>query len=84
MGGLDNFESVIPKLADNGYRVIGPVLPLLKNLFLKQVLNTFRFYKDFLKFKNLKKLHCLVIHWGSYFISICRDYPKWLRFGIDR
>ena len=35
MGGLDNFESIIPKIASNGFKIIGPVLPLFDKPILK-------------------------------------------------
>ena len=55
MGGLDNFESVIPKLVNNGYKIVGPVLPLFEKPILKTSIKHFSdFIHKFLKFKKLK------------------------------
>ena len=78
MGGLDNFESVIPKLADNGYRVIGPVLPLFEKPILKTSIKHFSvFIKDFLKFKKLEKVTLFGNSLGGHIsLVFARDYPK--------
>tara|TARA_Y100000589_G_scaffold133645_1_gene127650 strand:- start:2404 stop:3168 length:765 start_codon:yes stop_codon:yes gene_type:complete len=78
MGGLDNFESVIPKLSDNGYKVIGPVLPLFDKPILKTSIKHFSvFIKDFLKFKKLEKVTLFGNSLGGHIsLVFARDYPK--------
>ena len=57
MGGLDNFESVIPKIASNGFKIIGPVLPLFDKPILKTSIKHFSDYiHEFLNYKKLKKV----------------------------
>ena len=78
MGGLDNFESVIPKLSDNGYKVIGPVLPLFDKPILKTSIKHFSvFIKDFLKFKKLEKVTLFGNSLGGHIsLVFARDYPE--------
>ena len=78
MGGLDNFESVIPKLSDKGYKVIGTVLPLFDKPILKTSIKHFSvFIKDFLKFKKLEKVTLFGNSLGGHIsLVFARDYPK--------
>lgn len=60
MGGIENFESIIPGLSESGYRVVGPILPLFDKPLLKTNINTFKiFVEDFLRYKQIDKVSLL-------------------------
>ena len=78
MGGLDNFENVIPKLASNGYKVIGPVLPLFEKPILKTSIKHFSDYiHEFLKFKGLEKVTLFGNSLGGHISLVyAKDHPE--------
>ena len=78
MGGLDNFENVIPKLASNGYKVIGPVLPLFEKPILKTSIKHFSDYiHEFLKFKELDKVTLFGNSLGGHISLVyAKDHPE--------
>ena len=82
MGGLDNFESVIPKLVDSGYKVIGPVLPLFEKPILKTSIKHFSDYiYTFLKYKKIDNVTLFgnslgVIFNCLFFYSLFKTTPS--------
>ena len=74
MGGLENFESIIPGLVDSGYKVIGPVLPLFDKPLLKTNINNFKQYlhKFFIHKKNRKSYSTRKFTGWTYSLSICK------------
>ena len=78
MGGLDNFESVIPKLVNNGYRVVGPVLPLFEKPILKTSIKHFSdFIHKFLKFKKLNNVTLFGNSLGGHISLVyAKNYPE--------
>lgn len=78
MGGLDNFESVVPVLAKSGYKVIGPVLPLFEKPILKTNIKHFsKYVHDFLKFKKLDKVFLFGNSLGGHIsLVFAKDYAE--------
>ena len=77
MGGLDNFESVIPKLVDSGYKVIGPVLPLFEKPILKTSIKHFSDYVyTFLKHKQIDNVSLFGNSLGGHIsLVFAKDHP---------
>jgi pimeloyl-ACP methyl ester carboxylesterase len=78
MGGLENFESIIPGLVDSGFRVIGPIFPLFEKPLLKTNIKNFKlFLHDFLTFKKVDKVTLLGNSLGGHIALVfAKDFPE--------
>ncbi|MDA9898167.1 alpha/beta hydrolase [Flavobacteriales bacterium] len=81
MGGLDNFESIIPELAKNGYTVIGPMLPLFEKPILKTNIKHFSEYiHGFLEFKKLNNVFLFGNSLGGHIsLVFAKNYPEMVK-----
>ena len=77
MGGIENFESIIPGLSESGYRVEAD-LPLFDKPLLKTNINTFKIYlEDFLTYKKLDKVSLLGNSLGGHIALVfAQEHPE--------
>lgn len=78
MGGIENFEDIIPKLTDSGYKVLGPILPLFDKPLTKTSIKHFKHYiHDFLVFKKVEKATLIGNSLGGHIaLTFAKDYPE--------
>lgn len=78
MGGIENFESIIPSLSESGYRVIGPILPLFEKPLIQTNIKTFKKYlTHFLEFKKIDRLSLLGNSLGGHIALVfAQDNPE--------
>ena len=78
MGGIDNFEGIINELPKQGFKVVGPILPLFKKPMLKTTIKHFtKYVYDFILFKKFKQVTLLGNSLGGHIsLVFAKKYPE--------